>query len=90
MRSVSNSFQINGPGRDFTPGECDAVNDIGIDTGCHTCGTKNPGTKGGNFVPDHQPPNSQNPDGGPQRLYPHCVGCSRTQGGEANGARNRK
>lgn len=23
---------------------------------CHTCGTKNPGTKNGNSVVDHQPP----------------------------------
>jgi hypothetical protein len=37
-----------------------------------------------NWVPDHQPPSSQNTVGGPQRLYPQCVSCSRTQGGEAN------
>jgi RHS repeat-associated protein len=45
-----------GPQPSFTPGERDAINAQGRDTGCHTCGSTDPGTKSGNFVPDHQPP----------------------------------
>jgi RHS repeat-associated protein len=66
--------------RDFTAAERDAINRIGQETGCHTCGTTTPGTKTGNFVPDHQPPSSVNPPGNPQNLYPHCLNCSRQQG----------
>lgn len=76
------SIPARGPGRDFTPGEREQVNEIGRETGCHTCGTTDPGTKSGNFVPDHQPPSATNTDGSPQRLYPQCLNCSRTQGGE--------
>ena len=76
------SIPARGPGRDFTAAERDSINRIGRETGCHTCGTTNPNTKGGNFIPDHQPPNALNPYNEPQRLYPHCSTCSRTQGGE--------
>ena len=87
--NAGDSIPARGPGRDFTPGERQQVNDIGNATGCHTCGATSPGTKSGNWVPDHQPPSSQNTDGGQQRLYPQCVSCSRTQGGEANAANTR-
>jgi RHS repeat-associated protein len=73
-----------GPQRDFKAAERQAVNNEGQQLGCHTCGTKDPGTKSGNFIPDHQPPNGMNPNNDPQRLYPHCVGCSRKQGGDVN------
>jgi RHS repeat-associated protein len=66
----------------FTPDERAQIDAIGYDTGCHTCGTKNPGAQ--HFVPDHQPPDRLNPTGGPQQLYPHCLVCSRTQGGQLN------
>jgi uncharacterized protein RhaS with RHS repeats len=84
--NAGDSVPARGPGRDFTPGERQQVNEIGDKTGCHTCGAETPGTKSGNWVPDHQPPSSQNPEGAPQRLYPHCLQCSRTQGGEARQA----
>ena len=87
--SAGDSIPARGPERDFTQEERDKINDIGKDTGCHTCGSKNPGTKSGNFVPDHQPPNALNPDGGPQRLYPHCLRCSKVQGGQVTGAGRR-
>jgi hypothetical protein len=32
-------------------------------------------------VLDHQPPSALNPTGQDQRLYPHCIWCSRLQGG---------
>jgi RHS repeat-associated protein len=50
--------------RDFTPGERGSVNAEGAAKGCHTCGTTDPGTKNGNFIPDHQPPTALNPAGG--------------------------
>jgi RHS repeat-associated protein len=64
----------------FTPAERAAINDIGYDTGCHTCGTTDPGTVSGNFVPDHQPVSSLNTTNAPQQLYPQCLNCSRQQG----------
>jgi len=73
-----------GPGRDFTAAERAAIDEIGYKTGCHTCGSTNPGTKNGHFVLDHQPANQLNPNNGPQRLYPQCLSCSRRQGGQVN------
>ncbi|GKS85425.1 hypothetical protein AVMA1855_14755 [Acidovorax sp. SUPP1855] len=87
--NAGDSIPARGPGRDFTPGERDAINDIGDRLGCHTCGGDSPGTRTGNWVPDHQPPNALNPDDGPQRLYPHCLNCSRTQGGQIRGRQPR-
>lgn len=59
---------------------------MGAETGCHTCGATSAGTKSGNFVPDHQPPSKLNPQSAQQELLPHCIGCSRTQGGEVRKA----
>jgi RHS repeat-associated protein len=87
--NAGESIPARGPGRDFTRGERGQVNGIGNDTGCHTCGAEAPGTTSGNWIPDHQPPSGLNETGGPQRLYPHCQGCSRTQGGQVNGAKAR-
>ncbi|MGH8051927.1 MAG: hypothetical protein ACREPB_14805, partial [Arenimonas sp.] len=64
----------------FTSAERAAINKIGTATGCHTCGTTKPGTKSGNFVPDHQPVSSLNKTKAPQKLYPHCLKCSKQQG----------
>lgn len=74
------SISARGPERDFTPEEREAINDIGKESGCHSCGVDSPGTKGGNWVPDHQPPTALNGDNVPQRLYPQCLQCSRMQG----------
>jgi hypothetical protein len=82
------SIPARGPDRDFTRAERDAINGIGAKSGCHTCGAKQPGTKSGDFVPDHQPPSKLEP-GAPQQLYPHCKDCSSLQGGEVNGALRR-
>lgn len=65
----------------FTAEERAEINRIGRTTGCHTCGTTDPGTKSGNFVPDHQPVSKTVPDGTPQVLYPQCKQCSLAQGG---------
>ncbi|MBL8565208.1 MAG: hypothetical protein JNM89_05775 [Hyphomicrobiaceae bacterium] len=84
--NAGESIPARGPDRDFTPEERDRINEIGKTTGCHTCGTTDPGTKSGNFIPDHQPPSALNPDGLPQRLYPHCLHCSGTQGDQVRGS----
>jgi RHS repeat-associated protein len=67
---------------DFTNEERQEIDRIGSETGCHTCGTKDPGTKSGHFIPDHQPSTALNVNNQPQSLYPHCLACSRRQGGE--------
>jgi len=64
----------------FTEAERTLINNIGEKTGCHTCGTKIPGTKSGNFIPDHQPVSALNANRTLQRLYPQCLKCSRAQG----------
>ena len=79
------SIPARGPGRDFTQDERKQINQIGQDTGCHTCGNTDPGTTSGNHIPDHQPPSALNPSGGPQVLLPHCKPCSNSQGGQVSG-----
>jgi hypothetical protein len=79
------SIPARGPERDFTSEERSEINRIGAETGCHTCGTKDPETKRENFVPDHQLPSALNPIGRAQRLYPQCLTCSRRQGGWITG-----
>jgi hypothetical protein len=77
---ATKSIPARSAGRTFTEAERDAINRIGSETGCHTCGDRTPGTKSGNFVPDHQPISALNANNAPQRLYPHCIHCSRKQG----------
>jgi hypothetical protein len=76
------SIPARGPDRNFKDWERTQINDIGRTTGCHTCGTKNPGTKYGDFILDHQPPSKLNFNGWAQRLFPHCLSCSQRQGGQ--------
>lgn len=76
---AGDSIPARGTARDFTAAEREAIDDIGARTGCHTCGTRSPGTKSGHFVPDHQPPSSLL-GGESQRLFPQCIFCSRDQG----------
>lgn len=64
----------------FTDDERRAINRIGAETGCHTCGTKDPGTRSGNFIGDLQPPSALNWQGHPQRIAPHCLFCKKVQG----------
>jgi RHS repeat-associated protein len=77
------SIAARSTARDFSKAEREALNEIGNKTGCHTCGTKDPGTKSGNYIPDHQPVSSLKEVDEVQKLYPHCIDCSRKQGGEA-------
>ena len=79
-RYAGDSIPARSTSQTFTPPERAELNLIGRDTGCHTCGTKNPGTRSGNFVPDHQPVSSLAPSGTPQRLFPQCKTCSDEQG----------
>ncbi|GGR85535.1 MULTISPECIES: polymorphic toxin-type HINT domain-containing protein [Streptomyces] len=59
----------------------DLINESGNAHGCHTCGSRVPGTKKGEWIPDHQPASSLVPFGFPQTAYPHCLICARMQGG---------
>ncbi len=78
-RYADESVPARGPGP-ANAQEQDRLNEIGNRTGCHSCGTRDPETRSGNFVGDHQPPSGLNISGGPQRLYPHCMTCSSRQG----------
>ncbi len=69
----------------FTTQERTAINKIGNTNGCHTCGILQPGTKSGNWIPDHQPSSAIKPVGKPQVLLPHCLKCSQSQGGTVSG-----
>lgn len=82
---AGDSIVARGPERDFTAQERRELNDIGNRLGCHTCGTKEPGTTTGNFVADHQPPSALNSRNLEQRLYPQCLTCSLKQGGWISG-----
>ncbi|GHE83655.1 hypothetical protein GCM10018772_02660 [Streptomyces fumanus] len=59
----------------------DLINESGNKYGCHTCDATTPGTKDGDWIPDHQPPSSLVAPGSPQTAYPHCLPCARRQGG---------
>jgi len=87
---ATESIPARGPARDFTLEEWQQINAIGYRDGCHTCGSKDPGTKSGDFVPDHQTPNALNEEGKAQRLYPHCKRCSLKQAGQVTQAKRRK
>ena len=80
-RFAGESIPARGSGRSFTAEERREINRIGSETGCHTCGVKEPGTSSQSFVPDHQLPNARNPIGRPQRQFPQCITCSQQQGG---------
>jgi RHS repeat-associated protein len=62
-----------------TAAEQQKVNALMEKNGCHTCGTTNPGTKKGNAVVDHQPPQALDKT---EQFLPHCIDCMRRQGGE--------
>jgi hypothetical protein len=70
-----------GPSARPTKEQQDKINEIGDREGCHTCGTKDPGTKSGDWIGDHQDPTKLNPEGKLQRYYPQCKDCSNQQGG---------
>ncbi|MFI6086071.1 RHS repeat-associated core domain-containing protein [Streptomyces sp. NPDC051217] len=59
----------------------DLINESGNAHGCHTCPATTPGTKYGDWIPDHQPPSSLVAPGSPQTAYPHCWPCARRQAG---------
>jgi RHS repeat-associated protein len=77
------SIPARSASQNFNSSERASINGIGSNTGCHTCGSTAPGTKSGNFVPDHQPVSSLNSTNAPQRLYPQCLSCSKQQGLDA-------
>lgn len=62
-----------------TAAEQQQVNELMNKHGCHTCGTKDPGTKSGNAIADHQPAQAL---GEPTIFLPHCNHCKAIQGGQ--------
>ena len=67
--------------RDFTEQERAEVTRLGYLHGCHTCGTREPGTTTGYFTLDHQRPTRLNWFGEAQRVFPQCMSCMQRQGG---------
>jgi hypothetical protein len=84
------SQPARGPGRNWTDEEIRQNDRIGRTYGCHTCGTREPGTSNGLFRLDHQLPNAINPSGQPQHVYPHCAACSYRQGGVVSNLRRKR
>jgi hypothetical protein len=84
-RFADESIPARGPDRNFYTWEHAEIDRIGRKSGCHTCGTFEPGTHSGHFVIDHQKPSALNKNGSSQRLYPQCLQCSRRQGGYVSG-----
>jgi uncharacterized protein RhaS with RHS repeats len=86
---ANGSIPARGPERNFTKSERAEINKMGSESGCHTCGSADAGTKSGNFIPDHQPPNALNTSNNPQKLMPHCKSCSAKQAGEVTQAKRK-
>jgi hypothetical protein len=82
--------EARSPARRFTREEREEVNRIGRESGCHTCGTRDPGTRLGNFIVDHQLPTGLQRSPARQSLLPHCLECSLRQGGTVRQIRRRK
>lgn len=75
------SIPTRSSNRDFTAREREEINRIGHRYGCHTCGSRDPGTSSGNFILDHQRASRLNSPDQPQLLFPQCLSCSARQGG---------
>jgi hypothetical protein len=88
-RYAVESIPVRGPGLPHTEAERIQNTEHGYRYGCHTCGTRDPSTSTGHFVLDHQMPTRWNTLGREQRYYPHCLTCSRQQGGYVSGLRRR-
>jgi hypothetical protein len=78
---ATESIPARSSSRDFTVLERAEINRIGSRYGCHTCGSRDPGTTSGNFILDHQRPSRLNPTGEAQHIFPQCLSCSARQGG---------
>lgn len=84
------SIPARSENRDFTDAERAEINRLGAIYGCHTCGTRDPGSSSGNFILDHQRATRLNEPGELQRIFPHCATCSARQGGLISGAVKRE
>jgi hypothetical protein len=83
------SQPARGPGRRWTAEEIRENNRIGETYGCHTCGTREPGTTSGNYFLDHQKPSALLQEGEGQRIFPQCATCSASQGSYVRQLRSR-
>jgi hypothetical protein len=78
------SIPARGPGTSWLTSEREAIDSLGAKFGCHTCGARISGLKSNHWILNHQPVSKLNFRNKKQRLYPHCLSCSRRQGGEVN------
>ncbi len=91
--STAGAWMPGRSGHGFTVAERTSMNAIGDTHGCCICNTTDPGTKPvrqnnagknvGNFILDHEPPNTLVGGGytGAIRFYPHCLTHSNWQAG---------
>lgn len=61
----------------LSAGEIEKINAAGRDRGCHRCGSEEPGTASGNFVPEYHPTSIF---GRGSAIIPSCLTCSRIVG----------
>ncbi|MBO6717571.1 MAG: hypothetical protein JJ913_06385 [Rhizobiaceae bacterium] len=54
------------------------LNAVGRTRGCHRCGTRDPGTVSGSFVPEYHPPHAFG--GSAAVIIPSCLPCNRSTG----------
>lgn len=88
-RFAVESQPARAPARNWTAEEIRENNRIGRRYGCHTCGTRDPRTRSGNFVLDHQRSTALTSEGEGQRIFPQCAGCSSRQGGNVRALKYR-
>jgi RHS repeat-associated protein len=88
VKNPPHSIPAHGSDSNFPSDVRKQIDKLGENHGCHGCGSTDPGTKSGHFIPDHQPTSGligegkPFPPGTPQVLAPHCKSCMKSQGGK--------
>lgn len=78
------SLPGRGPYTKPTRAERELLQQLGDRYGCHQCGAREPGTQRGRWVYDHQDASALGRSASGRLILPHCVHCSRRQGGIVN------
>ena len=75
--------RTDGPGPFKRPTERQRaeINRIGALYGCHSCGVREPGTRSGGWIFNHQGPSALGGPSAGRWGVPHCTGCSASSGG---------
>lgn len=87
VHTNTGQIEMDYPAQELSRDIQERINQNGRVHGCHTCGTKNPGTVSGNFIVDWQRPSVVNEPGQAQQWYPHCLECNRHQSVEVRAVR---